>query len=38
MFKLMDMFHHSIHLTKFWRMGKGYMSLWMRHLMMYQIT
>ena len=36
--KLMDMFHPSILLTKFWRMGKRYMSLWMRHLVMHQIT
>ena len=38
MFKLMGMYHHSILSTKFWRMSKGYMSLRMRHLMMYQIT
>ena len=38
MFKLMDMYHPSILLTKFWRMSKGYMSLYMRHLVMYQIT
>ena len=38
MFKLMDMFHPSILLTKFWKMSKGYMSMWMRYLVMYQIT
>ena len=27
MFKRMDMYHHSIFLTKFWRISKGYMSL-----------
>ena len=26
MFKLMDMYHHSVLLTKFWRMSKGYVS------------
>ena len=38
MFKLIDMHHHSVLLTKFWRMGKGYMSLSMHHHVMYQIT
>ena len=38
MFKLMDMYHSSILLIKFWRMSKGYMYLRMRHLVMYQIT
>ena len=38
MFKPMDMFHLFILLTKFWRMGKGYMSPWMWHLAMYQMT
>ena len=38
MFKMMDMYHPSILSTKFWRMSKGYMSLHMQHLVMYQIT
>ena len=38
MFKLMDMYHPSILSTNFWRMSKGYMSLHMQHLVMYQIT
>ena len=38
MFKLMDVYHPSVLLTKFWRMRKGYMSLRMHHLVMYQIT
>ena len=36
--KDMDMYHPSILSTKFWRMSKGYMSLRMQHLIMYQIT
>ena len=38
MFKMMNIFYPSILLTKFWGMRKGYMSLWMWHLVMYQIT
>ena len=38
MFKLMDMYHPSVLLTKFLRMSKGYMSLRMHHRVMYQIT
>ena len=38
MCKLMDMYHPSRLSTKFWRMSKGYMSLHMQHLVMYQIT
>ena len=37
MFKLIDMYHPSILSTKFWRISKGYMSLRMQHLVMYQI-
>ena len=37
MLKLMNMYHPSKLSTKFWRMGKGYMSLRMQHLVMYQI-
>ena len=38
MFKLMDMYNLFILLTKFWRISKGYMSLRMQHLVIYQIT
>ena len=38
MFKLMNMYYPSILSTKFWRMSKGYMSLHIQHLVMYQIT
>ena len=38
MFNMMDMYHPSRLLTKFWRMSKGYMSLRMQHLVMFQIT
>ena len=36
--QMMDMYHSSRLSTKFWRMRKGYMSLCMQHLVMYQIT
>ena len=38
MLKMIDMYHPSILSTKFWRMSKGYMSLRMQNLIMYQIT
>ena len=38
MFKLIDMYHPSRISTKFWRMSKGYMSLPIQHLVIYQIT
>ena len=38
MFKMMDMYHHSRLQIKFWRMSKGYLSLRMHYLVMYQIS